>query len=487
MKSRHDFSQPSMLTLLVVLFSLTTATDAVADQKPSRPNFVFLLADDQRPDTIHALGNQIIRTPNLDRLAKEGTSFTRATCGNPICTPSRAEILSGASSFRNGVLDFGRKINPELARWPKTMQDAGYHTWFVGKWHNDGRPTEHGFERTNGLFAGGGGQWWGKSDHPQHPRDHNGRIVTGYTGWVFQTNAGKLQPERGVGLMPDTSKTLADSAIELIRTKPDRPFFLQVSFTAPHDPLLMPDGFETMYDPDRLPLPKNFLPEHPFDHGNFMGRDEKLFEWPRTPDMVRRELAVYYAVISHLDQQVGRILRTLEETGQRDNTIIIYSADHGLAIGSHGLRGKQNMYEHTINVPLILQGPGIPKGKTISAQCYLRDLFPTACELADFPIPKSVEGRSLVPVLEGKREEIYDYVFGYFRSSQRMIRGKEYKLIEYPEAHRMQLFHLPGDPWELNNLADDPKHRDVLNALLAQLRAWQNEMRDPIFDLSSAK
>jgi arylsulfatase A-like enzyme len=203
--------------------------------------------------------------------------------------------------------------------------------------------------------------------------------------------------------------------------------------------------------------------------------------------MVRRELAVYYAVISHLDQQVGRILEALEETGQRENTIIIYSADHGLAIGSHGLRGKQNMYEHTINVPLIIQGPGIPKGKTISAQCYLRDLFPTACELAGLPIPKSVEGRSLVPVLKGKQEEIYEYVFGYFRRSQRMIRGKDYKLIEYPEAHRTQLFHLPGDPWELNNLADDPKHRDAQNALHARLRAWQQEVHDPILDLEPAR
>ncbi len=446
---------------LAVLLTSMIVADAIAETNPRQPNIVFLLADDQRPDTIHALGNEIIQTPNLDRLVREGTAFTRAICANPICVPSRAEILTGATGFRNGVFDFGRRIHPELALWPQTMRDAGYHTWYVGKWHNDGRPTQRGFERTNGLYAGGGGKWWGTSDSPQHPRDANGRIVTGYKGWVLQTDDGKLLPERGVGLMPDISRTFADAAIELIRTKPENPFFLQVCFTAPHDPLLMPPGFETRYDAKSLPLPKNFLAEHPFEHGNFKGRDELLFEWPRTPDMVRRELAVYYAVISHLDEQVGRILRTLDETGQRENTVIVYSADHGLGVGSHGLRGKQNMYEHTINVPLIFQGPGIPKGQQSSAQCYLRDLFPTACELAKIPIPKTVQGRSLVPVLKGQKQAIYDHVFGYFRGSQRMIRGDEYKLIEYPEANRMQLFHLPTDPWERSNLAGDPKHADT--------------------------
>lgn len=450
-----------------------------AESKPDRPNVLFLLTDDQRPDTIHALGNSRIETPNLDRLVREGTSFTRAICANPICTPSRAEILTGASGFRNGVFDFGRQIHPEMALWPRTMKEAGYRTWYVGKWHNDGRPTQRGFERTNGLYAGGGGKWWGQSDYPQHLRDHNGREVTGYRGWVFQTDDRKLLPERGIGLMPDISGTFADAAIELIQTKPKAPFFLQVNFTAPHDPLHMPPGFENKYDPKSMPLPKNFLPKHPFDHGNYEGRDEKLFEWPRTPQMVRKELAVYYAVISHMDQQVGRILKALEETGQRENTLIIFSSDHGLAVGSHGLRGKQNMYEHTINVPLILSGPGILQGEKRAAQCYLRDLFPTVCELCGIPIPKTVEGKSLVPVLTGKEPKIYDHVFGYFRRSQRMIRGEEYKLIEYPEANQTQLFHLPSDPWEQQNLSGNPQHAKAERELHTNLRVWQRRMKDP--------
>ena len=476
---RTPGSRPILLAGFLSLFVCGIETVFAADS--AQPlNVLFLLADDQRPDSIRALGNPVIETPNLDRLVEGGTAFTRAICANPICTPSRAEILTGSSGFRNGVLDFGRKIHPHIALWPRTMQDAGYRTWYVGKWHNDGRPTERGFERTNGLFAGGGGKWWGNPAYPQHALDYNCRTVTGYRGWMFQTDEGKLLPERGVGLMPEISGSFADAAIELIQSKPEKPFFLQVNFTAPHDPLLMPQGFEKMYDPRTIPLPENFLPEHPFDHGNFMGRDEKLFEWPRTPDMVRKELAVYYAVISHLDKQVGRIIKALEDTGQRERTLIIYSSDHGLALGSHGLRGKQNQYEHTINVPLIFNGPGIAAGKMRSAQCYLRDLFPTVCELAGIAIPQTVEGKSLVPVLKGKRAAIYEEVFGYFRRSQRMIRAEEYKLIEYPEAGRIQLFHLPTDPWELKNLADDPQLRTVRDELLKKLRRYQRDVADPV-------
>ncbi len=472
-----------LVCAICCLINLPQIQAESAEEKP--PNVVFLLTDDQRPDTIRALGNSFINTPNLDRLVTTGTTFTRATCANPICTPSRAEILTGASGFQNGVLDFGGKIDPQMALWPDTLKKAGYRTWYVGKWHNDGRPLERGFTRTNGLYAGGGGKWWGKSDYPQHPKDANNRTVTGYRGWVFQTDGRKLLPERGVGLMPAISQHFADSAIELINTKPKEPFFLQVCFAAPHDPLLMPPGFETMYDPKTLPVPKNFLPKHPFDYGNFNGRDEQLFEWPRTPEMVRKELAVYYAVISHMDQQVGRILKALDDSGQRERTIVIFSSDHGLSVGSHGLRGKQNMYEHTINVPLIFQGPGIPQNKKSVAQCYLRDLFPTTCEMAHIPIPKSVTGRSLLPVITGKKNAVYDQIFGYFRQFQRMIRTQDYKLITYPKAGKTQLFHLPSDPWEFKNLADDPKHAQTKKKLLKSLKAWQTEVNDPALSPSS--
>jgi arylsulfatase A-like enzyme len=451
--------------------SLSAAVHA-DDGRP--PNIVFLLTDDQRPDTIGALGNRHIRTPHLDRLVRSGTAFTRAVCANPICTPSRAEILSGCTSFRNGVLDFGRPINPQLPLWPQTLRAAGFHTWFVGKWHNNGRPTDHGYEETDGLFMGGGGAWW------KDGVDWQGFPITGYRGWVFQDDQGRKFPERGVGLTPDISARFADAAIGFIQRRPQRPFFLHVCFTAPHDPLLMPPGYETAYPPESLPVPRNFRPEHPWDHGNLRGRDELLMHFPRTPQAVREQWAMYYRVITHLDEQIGRIVQALRDTQQYDRTLIIFSSDHGLALGSHGLRGKQNMYEHTMGVPLVMCGPGIPPGKICEAQCYLRDLYPTTCDLAGVRVPPLVAGRSLAGVLRGQTDEVYSHVFGYFRNFQRMIRSQHWKLIEYPAAQQTQLFHLAEDPDELTNLADDPRHAAVREQLRRELRAWQRQVGDPL-------
>jgi arylsulfatase A-like enzyme len=308
-----------------------------------RPNVLLIVSDDQRPDTVHALGNPIIQTPHLDSLVRDGTAFTRAIAPNPICVPSRAEIMTGSDGFRNHVLGFGgERINPELVLWADWMRRNGYHSWYVGKWMNDGRPTGRGYEESRGLFASGGGAY-----PLDYPHDYHGRPVTGYRGWIFQDDEGNRFPEKGVGLVPNISAVIADAAIELVRREPQRPFFLHVNFTAPHDPLLMPPGYEGKYDPKKIPLPPNFLPWHPFDHGNLEGRDEKLLPWPRTPRDVREDLAVYYAVISHMDEQIGRILEALEQSGQADRTIVIFTSDQGLAMGSHGLRGKQNMYEHT--------------------------------------------------------------------------------------------------------------------------------------------
>lgn len=452
--------------LLIAAFSCLPAFAA------SKPNILFLLSDDQRPDTIAALGNPHIKTPHLDALVKRGTVFTRATCANPICTPSRAEIMTGMSGFSNGVLDFGGQFKKGIPFWAETMKRAGYRTAYVGKWHVRGLPKDRGYDETPGFYAGGGGKW------AVPTFDFNGRPVTGYRGWIFQTGDRKTKyPEKGIGLTPNISADFADAAISFLKKKSDQPFFLHVNFTAPHDPLLMPFGYETMYDPNKLPAPKNFLPRHPFDHGNYKGRDERLFEWPRTKPMVRDELAVYYAVISHLDAQVGRIVAALKATGQFDNTVVIYSSDHGLAVGSHGLRGKQSMYEHTIGVPLIFAGPGIPKGKTSNVQCYLRDLFPTACGLAGIEVPQAVEGTSLKPIFDGKRKSIYPHIFGYFRNDQRMIRTDDWKLIEYSHISRVQLFNLKRDPHELKDVsADEPAVRDELRK---KLRAWQKRVNDP--------
>jgi arylsulfatase A-like enzyme len=456
------------------MLCLTAAVQGAEGTRP--PNVVFLLSDDQRPDTIAALGNPVIQTPNLDRLARAGTTFLRAVSPNPLCHPSRAEILSGCTGFRNGILPgFSNELDPTLVLWPDTMRRAGYLTWYTGKWHTPGRPTTRGYDESQGMFALGG--------PTQPPRfDTKGRPITGYVGAVFQSDDGRTFPELGVGLTAETPARIADAAIGFIRRKPDHPFFLHVNFTAPHDPLIPRPELLARYQPETLPLPANFLPEHPFDHGNLRGRDELLWPWPRTPAIVRDELALYYAMISELDTQIGRILAVLEDTSQLEHTIIIFTSDQGLAIGSHGLRGKQNMYEHTIGTPLIIAGPGLPRDRRVRAPIYLRDLYPTICELIGISVPGCVEGQSLAGVLRGGPDEGRPLVYGYYMDTERMVRGDRWKLIGYPKIGREQLFDLEADPLERNDVSTDPRHKATLEALRAELASWQTRVHDPLLE-----
>lgn len=436
-----------------------------------RPNVLLLVSDDQRPDTIGALGNAAIRTPHLDALARRGVVIQNASCAHPLCFPSRAELLTGCTGFRNGTYN-QLKLQEGVPLWPAVMQGAGYRTCYVGKWHTAGRPGRIGFEMCDGLYASGQ-----RGAAPY--LDFRGRPATGYVGWQFQTDAGQRFPEEGIGLTPDISSRFADAAIRLIKQPSDKPFFIQVNFTAPHDPRIWPSGAEQAYDPARLSLPPNFLPEHPFDHGNARGRDELLLPFPRTADDVRQELACYYAVISDLDAQIGRILAALAASGQQDNTLVIFTSDHGLAVGSHGLVGKQNMYAHTIQVPLIIAGPGIPQGEQRSTQCYLRDLFPTVCELAKIEQPP-VDGRSLVPALRGDRQEIYPFTIGYFQDSQRMIRQGSTKLIWYPKIDRWQFFDLAADPHEMHDRIGDLDHSAAVEELKNKLLEWLKQQGDAV-------
>lgn len=428
----------------------------------ARPNILFLLADDLRPDFAG------VATPHLDSLAARGVNFTRATCSYPICVVSRAEILSGRHAWDR---------SPPVPLWTETLKQAGYHTWHAGKWHLGGPPARRGFTDVAGHFAGGGAEFVTPGQ-----RDWEGFPVTGYRGWIFQSGDGaKKYPDLGVGLTPDISAKFADAAISLIGRKPDSPWFCQIDFTAPHDPLFMPSGSEGRFRPEDRKLPGNYLPEHPFDHGNFAGRDEVLMDWPRTEDAVKRLLAVYSAVIADLDAQIGRVLAALEESGQKDNTLVIFSSDHGLACGSHGLRGKQNQYEHTIGVPLVIAGPGVPQGVKSGAQVYLRELYPTTCDLVGVEAPDALRPGSFAEAVRGEKQTHHRAVFGYFTESQRMIRTADgWKLIRYPRADRWQLFDLNRDPLERDNRADDPACRERFEALRAQLADWRKTQGDPV-------
>jgi arylsulfatase A-like enzyme len=414
---------PTRTALALALWLAQGLAAWAAQDRPRRPpNVLILYSDDQRHDTIAALGNKHIRTPNLDRLVKNGFTFTHTFVTVPVCTPSRAELLTGRCAFRNGVRFFAQKVQPDLPQLQQAFGRAGYRTWFTGKWHNDGTPSKHGFAEVRRLFVGG----MGKHEKVFVEGD---KKVSGFSSQLF-----------------------ADAALDRIKTKPDRPWLMLVAFTAPHDPRTPPGKYAMMYDPAKLPLPPNYMPEHPFDNGEMVVRDELLERWPRTQEAVRRHLADYYGMISHLDEQVGRVLEALEQSGQLDNTIVIFLSDNGLAIGSHGLMGKQSLYEHSIRVPFIVSGPGIPRGRESSALVYNYDIFPTLCDLAGIAIPKQVEGKSLAPILRGEAKSVRDHVCSAYQDVQRMVRTERWKLIHYPKLGRTQVFDLKEDPHEIRDL-----------------------------------
>ena len=436
------------------------AAAAAGTRKSARPNILFLFADDQRADTIAAHGNPHITTPNLDSLAAAGFSFRANYCfggdRGAVCVPSRAMLMSGRTWFHIDAASLqGTRLFPELLR------ENGYVTFGTGKWHNQQPSWLRAFGRGKAVMFGG------MSDHtrvPVYDLGPDGRLAGPRTGEKF------------------SSELFADAAVEFLENHGGgNPFFAYVAFTAPHDPRMPPMPYREMYYRRLPPLPENFLPQLPFDNGMMDGgRDENLAPWPRIEPVIREQLAEYYGMITHLDEQVGRILEALRKTGRADNTLIVYAADNGLALGSHGLLGKQSVFEHSMRVPLIVSGPGIPKGKSTRAFSYLLDVFPTLCDAVGIPRPSDLEGENLRPLWEGKKERVRDSVFLPYMGIQRAVRDERWKLICYPKIGYMQLFDLQADPHETTNVAEKPEHAGHIRRLWKRMRQWQEKTGDTL-------
>jgi arylsulfatase A-like enzyme len=236
-----------------------------------------------------------------------------------------------------------------------------------------------------------------------------------------------------------------------------------------------------MYYDKPPPLPKNFMPQHPFDLGpHITSRDERLAAWPREQETIGDQLAEYYGMITHLDQQIGRILKALEQSGHGENTLIVYAADHGLAVGSHGLLGKQNLYEHSQLCPLIFVGPGIPENQSSSALTYLFDIFPTVLAQVGIKVAPNLDGRDLSPIWRGERGTVRESIFLAYMDEMRAIRDERYKLIRYPKINHTQLFDLKEDAHELQNLAEDPSQAERIEKLLTLMKDWQSKVGDTL-------
>jgi arylsulfatase A-like enzyme len=436
---------PLYLVFLLALPAFDRALAARAP-RPGKPNVLFFFADDQRADTIAALGNPVIKTPNLDRLAHRGVAFKCAYMQGGLqgatCVPSRAMLLSGRNLFH---------IDEQLLRdetWPAAFGRAGYTTFMTGKWHNGEASLSRSFQVARSVFAGG-------MTDPMHVQ-------------LSQMVHGKLTPPT---LAPrHACEVFADEAIRFLKEHRGGPFFLYLPFDAPHDPHVVPEDFPIRYEQSAIPLPPNFLPQHPWDNGDMTLRDERLLPWPRTPESVRAMLADYYRYISYLDLLIGRVLDALDASPYATNTLIVFGADSGVARGSHGLIGKQNLYEHSVRVPLLVAGPGIPAGRTTDATCYLFDLLPTLGKLCGVRAPKSSEGIEFSATLRDPTHPARPRLMFAYRDVQRALRDQRWKLILYPLVDKTQLFDLQADPFEVHNLADDSGQAARVAAMTALLQ-----------------
>ncbi|HEY3861038.1 MAG TPA: sulfatase-like hydrolase/transferase [Verrucomicrobiae bacterium] len=454
---KQKLLQQSVFHWLLSAFSMLCAATALAADANHKMNVLFFFADDQRADTIAALGNPIIVTPNLDKLAHSGLAFNRAYMqggmNGATCVPSRAMLMSGKNLFHIDEKLMGGET------WPAAFGRAGYRTFIIGKWHNGNASLTNSFQNGEGIFLGGMG------NPMQVPL------------WDFA--GGKLSREQRSTPPKHACERMADAAIQFVNAPHDRPFFCYVAFDAPHDPHIVPKDFPIRYDPDKIPLPPNFLPVHPFDNGEMTIRDEVLLPWPRTPEAVRSMIAEYYRYISYLDAQIGRVLDALAASPYASNTLVVFSADSGVAVGSHGLIGKQNLYElDSVRVPLIICGPGIAANRRTDAMCYLFDVLPTLGKLCGVAAPVGSEGIDLGATLRDATAPARKEMMFAYKDVQRAVLTERWKLIRYPVVDRTQLFDLRIDPEEVNNLAGQPAYTAKVGEMTALLEKEMKESGD---------
>jgi arylsulfatase A-like enzyme len=436
-----------------------------------RPNILVLFTDDQRFSTLNALNNPEVKTPTMDRLMRNGTTFTHAFIMGgtvpAVCMPSRGMLLTGQTLFHVHDSLIAPAEYPETPRrpyttFPETFRKAGYTTFGTGKWHNGEKLFARSFSTGENIFFGG------MSNHLQAP-------VADFDP------TGKYPKEKRRTGEKFSSNLFSDSAIQFLENyKEEKPFLMYVAYTAPHDPRMAPKEYADMYKPENVTVPRNFLPRHPFDNGEMEVRDEQLAPWPRTPQIVREHIAAYYGMITHVDSQMGRVLDALERTGHAKDTIVVFAADNGLAVGQHGLLGKQNLYDHSVRVPLVIGGPGVPQGAKSDSFCYLLDIFPTLCDLTGMPVPASVEGKSLAPLVKDPKARLRDSVFFAYRHVQRGVRTDRWKLIRYSVngVQTTQLFDIKSDPLEMKNLAAEPSHAAQVREMTALLKQWMKDTGD---------
>jgi arylsulfatase A-like enzyme len=392
---------------------------------------LVLFADDLRADTIAAWGNREISTPNLDRLVSGGVSFRN--CYNQgghlpaVCVASRAILLTGKSLWRATS-----PTGMDSTLLPERFREAGYDTFFTGKWHNGAPRLKRSFDQGGLVLLGG-------MDTQIRPKLHQ-----------FASDRAEPRDGRATPLFTNSLCAFLKQ-----RTKSQKSFFAYCAFTAPHDPREADANDLKLYQGRELALPRPWFPAPLLDNGETKIRDEMVVPAPRTRESCQAELAAYYALITELDRNIGIILKTLEDRQELDRTLIVFAGDNGLALGAHGLMGKQSMYEHSLKVPLLLYGPGF-KRQTDSKPMYLSEVYSRLCRHLGMTIPSGVEGPG-APMY-----------FGY-RDFQRAVRIGNRKMSW--SANTIEQYNLKEDPYEEQNLWGGAKAWDSAPFVAAETRA----------------
>ena len=447
--------------------------------RAEQPNILFIFADDHSYEAVGKLGLLDIETPNIDRLMQLGTSFKYAynmgSWTGAVCIASRTMLNTGNTIWR--APRNRRALNEQIQAgktWSQLLKKAGYRTYMTGKWHLPTNVSDI-FDVVADVRPGMPEDFPEGYKRPRNEADY----ASGWKPWD-QKWGGFW--EGGT----HWSEVLANNAERFLleASKSSSPFFMYLAFNAPHDPRQSPKDYVDRYPLDRVEVPSNFIKEYPYKDDIGCGqdvRDEDLAPFPRSEYSVKVNRQEYYAIITHMDDQIGRILDALDESGKADNTYIFFTADHGLAVGHHGLLGKQNMYEHSLRVPFVVVGPGVDKNTTIKEPIYLQDIMPTTLELAGAEVPKSVEFKSLLPILNDDDAKHYECIYGCYKEDlQRAIISGEYKLILYPKIDVMRLYNLENDPLEKMDLALNPKYEKTIQLLLSELDTLSLGLNDPL-------
>ncbi|MGY8770551.1 MAG: sulfatase-like hydrolase/transferase [Pirellulales bacterium] len=463
-----------LLLTLIVAFSALGNPAQAADKK--QPNILFIFADDQCYETIGAFGHTEIQTPNLDTLVRDGLTFTRTynqgSWSGAVCVASRTMLNTGRFIWHANSVYQDTKTEREEGRfWSEIMKKAGYDTYFTGKWHVRADATK-AFDYASHVRGG-----MPKQTKEGYNRPHEGKpdVWSPYDRkfggfWEGGKHWSEVVGDDAVGFLKDAAKR-------------ENPFFMYIAFNAPHDPRQSPKEFVDMYPLDKISMPVNFRSTYP--HNALIGcspklRDENLAPYPRTEYSVKVNRQEYYAIITHMDVQIGRILETLKSTDQAKDTYIFFSADHGLAVGHHGLMGKQNMHEHSVRVPMMVVGPNVPKGESNTTQVYLQDIMATTLDLAGVDKPSHVDFNSLMPLVRGEKVVPYDAIYGGYLTVQRAVTFGDYKMILYPKVPEVLLYNLKNDPHEMHNLYSQAKHKKTAKKLFAKFLELQTQMGDEL-------